>query len=76
MDVLNAEILNFRLKKIKSFIIKRRRNVSTYQKFLDQKYIKVPYDDKNQFSSFVIFLCLCERRDELQKYLSSKGIQF
>ncbi len=75
LDVLNAEVLNFRLKKLKSVIIKRRRNVSTYQKFLDQKYIKVPYDDKNQFSSFVIFLCLCERRDELQKYLSSKGIQ-
>ena len=75
LDVLNAEVLNFRLKKLKSVILKRRRNISIYQKLINQKNIKIPCDTKDQFSSCVIFLCLCERRDELQKYLNSKGIQ-
>jgi dTDP-4-amino-4,6-dideoxygalactose transaminase len=75
LDVLNAEVLNFRLKKLKSVILKRRRNISIYQKLINQKNIKIPYDTRDQFSSCVIFLCLCERRDELQKYLNSKGIQ-
>ena len=75
LDVINAEVLNFRLKKLKTVIKKRKKNIAIYQKFLNQKYIKIPYDNENQFSSSVIFLCLCEKRDELQKYLSSKGIQ-
>ena len=75
LDVLNAEVLNFRLKKLKSVILKRKKNISIYQKLINQKYIKIPYDTKDIFSSSVIFLCLCEKRDELQKYLNSKGIQ-
>jgi len=75
LDVLNAEVLNFRLKKLKSVILKRRKNISIYQKLLNSKCVKVPYDNKDQFSSCVIFLCLCEKRDELQKYLNTKGIQ-
>lgn len=75
LDVLNAEVLNFRLKKLKSVILKRRRNIAIYRKLINQKFIKIPHDTKNQFSSCVIFLCLCERRDELQKYLNSKSIQ-
>ena len=75
LDVLNAEVLNFRLKKLNSIILKRRKNALAYKKFLDPKYVQVPFDSKNHFSSFVIFLCLCEKRDELQKYLRKKGIQ-
>jgi dTDP-4-amino-4,6-dideoxygalactose transaminase len=75
LDVLNAEVLNFRLTKLKSVILRRRKNISIYQKLLNPKYVKVPFDTKEQFSSCVIFLCLCEKRDKLQKYLQSKGIQ-
>jgi dTDP-4-amino-4,6-dideoxygalactose transaminase len=74
LDVLNAEVLNFRLKKLNSIILKRRKNALAYKKFLDPKYVQVPFDSKNQFSSFVIFLCLCEKRDELQRYLANNGI--
>ena len=58
---------------MKSVIKKRRKNIAIYQKFLNQKYIKIPHDNENQFSSSVIFLCLCEKRDELQKILKFKG---
>jgi dTDP-4-amino-4,6-dideoxygalactose transaminase len=75
LDVLNAEVLSFRLTKLDSVILKRRKNISIYQKLLNPRYVKVPVDSKNQFSSFVIFLCLCEKRDKLQSYLSKKGIQ-
>ncbi len=75
LDVLNAEVLNFRLKKLKSVILKRKKNISIYQKLIDQKHIKIPNDTKDQFSSSVIFLCLCDKRNELQKYLNTKNIQ-
>ena len=75
LDVLNAEVLNFRLTKLDSVISKRRKNALIYKKFLDPRCIQVPVDPKNQSSSFVIFLCLCEKRDKLQQYLSKKGIQ-
>ena len=35
LDSLNAEILSFRLKKLKSIITKRRKNVSLYRKYLE-----------------------------------------
>ena len=75
LDVLNAEVLSYRLTKLDSVILKRRKNISIYQKLLNPRYVKVPVDSKNQFSSFVIFLCLCEKRDKLHSYLSKKGIQ-
>ena len=50
LDVLNAEVLNFRLKKLKSVILKRKKNISIYQKLINQKHIKIPYDTKDQFS--------------------------
>ena len=60
LDVINAEVLNFRLKKLQT-VIKKEKNIAIYQKLLNQKYIKIPYDNENQFSSSVIFLCLCEK---------------
>ena len=75
LDVLNAEVLSFRLTKLKSVIQKRRKNIELYKKYLNQKYIKIPCDNEKQFSSFVIFLCLCEKRNGLQNFLKKKGIQ-
>jgi len=76
LDSLNAEILSMRLKKLKVIIAKRRKNIELYKKLLKNiKEIKIPNDTKDEFSSYVMFITLCEKRNELQKYLQSFNIQ-
>ena len=75
LDVINAEILKMRLKKLKSINDKRRLNASIYRKNLNNKFIKIPEDKKNEINSYVILLSQAEKRDALQRYLSSNKIQ-
>lgn len=76
LDSLNAEILSMRLKKLKTVITKRRKNIELYRKLLKNiKEIIIPNDTKDEFSSYVMFITLCEKRDELQKYLQDFNIQ-
>jgi len=75
LDVLNAEILKMRLQKLKSINNKRRLNVNLYRKNLNNRFIKIPADKKNEINSYVMLLAQAEKRDHLQKYLSSNKIQ-
>ena len=75
MDTVNAEILSFRLKKLKNIIIRRRRNANLYRKLIKTKKIIIPECKKNEYNSFVMFLVLAEKRDQLKNYLSNFGIQ-
>ena len=54
LDVLNAEVLKFRLKKLRDINAKRRNNVSIYRKNLKIKNIKILEDGKNEINSYVI----------------------
>jgi dTDP-4-amino-4,6-dideoxygalactose transaminase len=75
LDVLNAEILKFRLKKLKNIILRRSKNVSIYKKYIQTNKVILPIEDSSITHSYVMLLALCENRDELQKYLQKKGIQ-
>jgi len=75
LDSLNAEVLSFRLKKLKDIIKKRRKNVEIYRKNIKSKSIKFPKEKKYEKNSYVMFITLCEKRDELQKFLNLNGIQ-
>ena len=75
LDVLNAEVLKFRLKKLRDINAKRRNNVSIYRKNLKIKNIKILEDGKNEINSYVMFLIQAEKRDSLQKFLTKKKIQ-
>ena len=75
LDVINAEVLNFRLKKLKSIINRRNKNIQLYKKYIKSDKIQFPKDIFNSISSSVIFICICENRDNLQKFLKKKGIQ-
>jgi dTDP-4-amino-4,6-dideoxygalactose transaminase len=76
LDALHAEILSMRLKKLKKIILKRRENIELYRKLLkDVIDITIPKDKKDEFSSYVMFITLCKRRNELQKYLQKFNIQ-
>ena len=63
LDVLNAEVLKFRLKKLRDINAKRRNNVSIYRKNLKIKNIKILEDGKNEINSYVMFLIQAEKRD-------------
>ena len=76
LDVLNAEILKIRLKKLKAINKIRRQNVDIYRKhFNKNSFISIQDDKKDQVNSYVMFLAQCENRDKLQKYLNINKIQ-
>ena len=75
LDSLNAAVLNFRLKKLKNLIKKRSRNIDIYKKNIDSKFLKIIEDSKDSINSHTMFIALAERRDELNNFLKTKGIE-
>jgi dTDP-4-amino-4,6-dideoxygalactose transaminase len=74
MDVIQAGILNFRLKKLNSTIIKRRENAKFYLKNLNRDHVYL-VDEKNyQFNTYHTFVIQTERRNELKKYLKNNNV--
>jgi len=74
MDELQAKILIHKLKDVKKIIKLRNLNAKTYYKYLNKKYFYLYPKQKNLINSYQFFLVLCEKRDELFKYLNSKKI--
>ena len=75
LDSLHAEILTYRLKKLKSVINQRRNNIEIYKRYIKTKKVILPNDNPNSYDSYVMFITLSEKRNELQKFLASKNIQ-
>ena len=75
LDSLHAEILNFRLRRLKNIISRKRKNIEYYKKFVNTESMKILESNKNEKNSYSMFVALCERRDELQKYLQRFKIQ-
>ena len=73
LDVINAEILKLRLKKLKSINDKRRLNADIYRKNLNNKNISIPEDKKNEINSYVMLLSQAEKRDESSKIFKFKN---
>lgn len=74
VDAINAEVLSFRLKKLKKVIFDRNKNVKLYRKYLKSNLV-IPENQSHEVNSYVMFLVICEQRDKLQKYLSKFNIQ-
>ena len=75
LDVINAEIINFRLSKLKSIIKKRQKNINIYKKLIKTNKVKIIEDKKYEINSHTMFITLCENRDKLKKYLEKFRIQ-
>ena len=75
LDSINAEILSYRLKRLNSIIKRRIKNINLYRKFIKTNKVILPKDEKREKNSYVMFINICEKRDKLQSYLKSKGIQ-
>lgn len=76
LDTINAVILSLRLKKLKKIINQRRKNVESYRKYLsDINEIQIPIEKEYEKNPYVMFITQAEKRDQLQKFLASKGVQ-
>ncbi len=75
MDVLNAQVLSYRLGRLQNVIAKRRHNANLYRELISAEAVFIPNDPADEDNSYVMFLVQAERRDELQAHLADNGIQ-
>jgi dTDP-4-amino-4,6-dideoxygalactose transaminase len=75
LDSLNAEVLSFRLKKLKNIINRRKKNINYYKKYIKTDKVKILNDGKNEKNAYVMFVTLAENRNKLQEYLKKFNIQ-
>lgn len=75
LDVLNAEVLKFRLTRLKEVVDKRRRNASLYRRLIKPGHVYIPKERQHEVVSYVMFITQAEDRDRLQKYLADRGVQ-
>jgi len=74
MDVLQAAILNYRIKNLNKIISKRRDNAKFYFKYLDKKNYTLIHEKKYQYNTYHTFVIQTQKRDKLIKFLKKKGI--
>lgn len=74
MDVLQAAVLNYRIKNLKKIIQSRRKNAEFYINNINRNKFKVIEEKKYQFNTYHTFVLQTDNRDKLKKYLASKGI--
>jgi len=74
MDVIQASILNYRLKKLKETILKRRKNAKFYFENLDRKKYLLNDEKSYQFNTYHTFVIHVKNRYNLIKYLKNHGI--
>lgn len=75
LDVLNAEVLKFRLTRLKTVIAKRKENADLYRKLIKPGHVYIPPEQPNEVVSYVMFITQADDRDRLQKYLADAGVQ-
>ncbi len=77
LDVINAEILKFRLKKLKNIIDRRRINANLYRKMIVSNEVFIPSEKTNEgfIDSYVMFIVQAEKRDKLKLYLDECNIE-
>ena len=75
LDEINSKILNFKLKKIDSFIKKRRIIADIYDKELKNTSLKLPLRNKDVFDVFHLYTVYHLKRNKIIKKLNKKRIQ-
>lgn len=75
LDVLNAEVLKFRLTRLKDVIDKRRKNAALYRSLIKPGHVYIPEEKQREVVSYVMFITQADDRDRLQKYLADAGVQ-
>ena len=74
MDVLQAEIMRYRMKRLPEVIARRRVNADLYRRLLDPAHVQLPPDRRAEFNTWHTFVIQVDRRDELQAWLAERGV--
>ncbi|MBZ9779430.1 DegT/DnrJ/EryC1/StrS family aminotransferase [Psychroflexus sp. CAK8W] len=76
LDEMQAAILDVKLKYLDQEITKRRETAQYYQQHIQNPKINLPkWDPEVKDHVFHLYVIRCQKRDQLQQYLSDKGIQ-
>lgn len=75
LDTLQAAILRIKLKHLDTWNAQRQKLAAYYtEKLASIKGISVPHHFENRAGIYHVYVIRASKRDELQKYLASKGI--
>lgn len=74
LDTIQAAILRVKLKRLKEWNERRVKNAGLYNRLLKDLHITLPYKADYGTHVYHLYVIRVSKRDELQKYLSSKGI--
>lgn len=75
LDEIQAAMLGVKLKYLDLDTNRRRNIASNYLKGIKNPSITTPKTLSRDSHSWHVFVVLCEKRDKLQEYLTSKGIE-
>ena len=75
LDEINSKILDFKLKKINSFISRRRKIAEIYDKELKKTSLKLPNKDKKFFDVYHLYTVYHPKREKIIKELHKKKIE-
>jgi len=74
LDNVQAAILRQRLDRLDGIIAARRNNAELYRSLLDNRAVFCPPCRQEEFNTFHTFVIQVDRRDELQKFVTERGI--
>ena len=74
LDEIQAAILNFQLKKLKSNINKRRKIAKIYNENLKTKDLILPIENKDNYHSYYVYVVRHPQRNKIMKYLMNNNI--
>jgi dTDP-4-amino-4,6-dideoxygalactose transaminase len=75
LDVLNAEVLKYRLGRLDGVVALRRRNAALYRQLIKAGPVFIPENKAYEENSYVMFIIQAERRDALKAHLMAHGIE-
>ena len=77
LDALQAEVLKYRLTRLRGVIQKRRSNANMYRDLIKASEVYIPPEKISLGfeDAYVMFIVQTEKRDDLKDYLSKKGIE-
>jgi len=75
LDAIQAGFLRVKLKRLSEWNEKRRQNASRYNEILKSvDHIVTPYEPEWTKAVYHLYIIRTKKREELQKYLSEKGV--
>ena len=75
LDELQAAVLSVKLRHLEADNDWRRQVAAYYYRHIDNPFIKLPVRLPDEQNVYHLFPILCERRDELQQYLTNNEVQ-